>query len=115
MTAIVKAAHIKTRCVYGAVRLHRELLAEGHDISLWKVKKIRKREGIVFTRKRKHMITTDSDHTYAVAENILDRQFKRDAPCTAWVSDITYIHTKEGFYILQVSKTFLRKRSSAIA
>ena len=55
------------------------------------------------------MITTGSDHTYAVSEDILDRQFKRDAPCTAWVSDITYIHTKEGFLYLAGIKDLFTK------
>ena len=47
MVAVVKAAHQKTRGTYGAERLHKELLAEGHTVSLWKVKKTRRKHGPV--------------------------------------------------------------------
>ncbi len=33
-----------------------------------------------------------------IADNILDRQFSPEVPNQAWVSDITYIRTHEGFY-----------------
>ena len=47
LVVVVKAAHQKTRGTYGAERLHKELLAEGHDVSLWKVKEIRRKHGLV--------------------------------------------------------------------
>jgi putative transposase len=37
---------------------------------------------------------------YKVAANILDRQFDVTAPNTAWVTDITYIRTHEGWLYL---------------
>ncbi len=37
-----------------------------------------------------------------VVDNTLDRQFDVTAPDTAWVSDITYIKTYEGFLYLAV-------------
>lgn len=105
----VKAAHIKTRGVYGALRLHQELLAEGHHLSLWKVKKIRREEGLTISRARKRISTTNSNHKEPVADNILDRQFTQQAPDRVWVSDITYIPTDEGWLYLAGIKDIFTK------
>ncbi len=39
---------------------------------------------------------------HAVAPNVLDREFEVSAPNQWWVSDITYLHTHEGFLFLAV-------------
>ena len=100
LAAIVKAAHKKTRGTYGAERLHKELLAEGHDVSLWKVKDIRRKYGLVLRRKRKFVRTIDSNHALPVAPNLLSRNFTQKACNRVWVSDITYIPTREGWLYL---------------
>lgn len=79
LVTLVKAAHQKTRGTYGAVRLHQELLAQGHTVSLWKVKQIRRKHRLVLQRKRKFVRTTDSNHSLPVAHNILAQSFiKKD-------------------------------------
>ena len=45
-------------------------------------------------------MTTNSKHNYLVVENLLNRNFIAEKPVQAWVSDITYIQTKEGFLYL---------------
>jgi putative transposase len=109
LVAVVKAAHQKTRGTYGAQRLHKELLAEGHEISLWKVKEIRREQGLVLRRKRKFVRTTDSSHDLPVAQNLLSRNFTQEACNRAWVSDITYIPTREGWLYLAGVKDLYSK------
>jgi len=109
LTAILKAAHQKTRGTYGAERLHKELLAEGHEISLWKVKKLRRAHGLVLRHKRKFVRTTDSSHDLPVAPNLLSRNFTQEACNRAWVSDITYIPTREGWLYLAGVKDLYSK------
>lgn len=46
--------------------------------------------------------TTDSNHNFAVAENILNRDFTTTSVNQKWVGDITYIHTEEGWLYLAV-------------
>ena len=46
--------------------------------------------------KKKFKVTTDSKHKYPVVENKLNREFNSQRPDTAWVSDITYIKTRQG-------------------
>ena len=47
-------------------------------------------------------MTTDSNHTLAVAPNLLDRDFSATAPNQKWAGDITYIWTSEGWLYLAV-------------
>jgi transposase InsO family protein len=61
------------------------------------------RENRIFSsRKRKFRITTDSEHRFPVAENLLERDFGADSPDRKWVTDITYIPTREGWLYLAV-------------
>jgi transposase InsO family protein len=52
--------------------------------------------------KRKFKVTTDSNHNKSIAPNLLQREFKVTAPNTAYVGDITYIPTREGWLYLAV-------------
>jgi transposase InsO family protein len=45
-------------------------------------------------------VTTDSNHTKPVAQNVLDRRFDGWATNQAWVADITYVSTGEGWLYL---------------
>ena len=59
-----------------------------------------KRNGIQAKRKKKFKPTTNSKHNLPIAENLLNRKFKVDKPNQAWVGDITYIPTEEGWLYL---------------
>jgi putative transposase len=52
--------------------------------------------------KKYRVQTTDSNHNYPVAKNLLNREFTADKPGQKWASDITYIATKEGWLYLTV-------------
>jgi len=59
---------------------------------------------------RKFRVTTDSKHNYLVADNILNRNFLVSSPSQAWVSDITYLQTQDGFlYLTAIIDLFDRK------
>ena len=64
---------------------------------------------IVAVQKRKYRVTTNSQHGYAVWPNVLNRSFIVDKPNAVWVSDITYIWTREGWlYLAAVLDLFSR-------
>ena len=100
LKAQVMAAHSRTRGTYGAQRLHKELEASGCIVSLWKVKLIRRELGLICKRKRRIIRTTDSNHALPVAPNLLKRNFAPGGQNLVWVSDITYIPTRQGFVYL---------------
>ena len=59
---------------------------------------------------RKFRTTTDSKHSHAIMENVLNQEFDVSEPSKVWVSDITYIPTKDGFlYLTTIIDLYDRK------
>src|SRR5437879_4237830 len=58
--------------------------------------------GLAARRRRRFRVTTQSQHLFPIAPNVLARQFERTGPDQAWVTDITYIPTGEGWLYLAV-------------
>ena len=96
----IKAAHQRTRETYGPERLQAFLADNGIQVGIHRIKRMRKKLGLRCKQKRKFKATTDSNHALPVAPNLLDRQFAVAAPNKAWVTDITYIATDEGWLYL---------------
>jgi putative transposase len=96
----IKAMDNRTRHTYGAERLQRELIGQGVQVGICRIKRIKKKLGIRCKQKRKFKATTDSKHSLPIVENILGQQFTVTAPNKVWVSDITYVPTDEGWLYL---------------
>ena len=96
----IKAAHSRTRQTYGAERLQHELAEDGIRVGICRIKRIKRKLGLICKQKRKFKATTDSKHKLPVADNLLKQQFKAYEPNTVWVSDITYVPTDEGWLYL---------------
>lgn len=87
----------------GSTKIHEYLLSEGLKVSRNRVAKImRKLELRSKTIKKYRVITTDSNHNFPVADNLLNRQFKVDEPNKVLVSDITYVRTAVSWAYLTV-------------
>ena len=99
----IKAIHQKSRKTYGSPRIHAELNASGHACSRYRVARLMRQHGIVSKHKKKFRVTTNSAHSYPVAENQLQRKFDVSKPNQRWVSDITYIPTREGWLYLAIT------------
>jgi putative transposase len=93
----IKAAHERTRQTCGPERLQEDLAAHGIEVGICRIRKIRKKLGIRCKQIKKFKATTNSKHTLPVSDNLLKQSFTADAPNRAWVSDITYISTDEGW------------------
>jgi transposase InsO family protein len=91
---------ISSRRTYGSPRIVQTLRKEGYKIGRNRVSRLMKIAGVAAKTKRKYKATTNSKHNLPVAENILNRQFAADKENKAWVSDITYIWTDEGWLYL---------------
>ena len=107
----ILAAFKTGRGGYGSPRVQEELLkADGIAVSRKRVARIMRELGLVGRRKRRFKATTDSKHNLPVAENVLDRNFEVDAPDVAWVTDITYVWTAEGWlYLAAILDLFSRR------
>jgi transposase InsO family protein len=115
LTAKVKAAHERSRGIYGSPRVHRDLQAQGVVVSRKTVAKAMKSAGIQGRSKRRFKRTTDSRHADPIAPNILDRQFEVQAPNEVWVTDVTAIATWEGWLYLAVILDLYSRRVVAWA
>ena len=95
---------------YGSPRMHREMLSRGREVCENTVAKLMKDHGLRAATAKKFRHTTDSDHKHPVAENTLNREFQQEQPNRAWVSDITYVPTREGWlYLVCVLDLYSRK------
>ena len=106
-TDMVVLAHIKEQSrlslgSYGRPRMTEELKEVGIDVGHRRVGRLMRENGISVERTRKFKATTDSNHTFNIAPNLLDRDFKADQPNQKWAGDISYIWTREGWLYLAV-------------
>lgn len=105
----VRIAYRTSDGTYGAPRIHRDLRDEGVRVGKKRVARLMRAEGLVGRGPQRHSVrTTDSNHAYPIAPNLLNRQFTVvDATGVAavnrvWVSDITYVPTRAGWLYLAV-------------
>ena len=66
--------------------------------------------GISSARRRAYKKTTNSHHSHPIAPNLLQRNFSFDRPDQAWVGDITYIPTGEGWLYLAIVKDLCTRK-----
>jgi len=101
LAAKIAAAHARSRKNYGAPRIVEELREEGTPISKRRCARLMKARGLQGRKKhRRRPRTTDSRHAHAPAENLLAKQPAPTAANQAWMTDITYIETGEGWLYL---------------
>ena len=101
----IKAVFEHSKSTYGSPRVYQKLqtLADGLSVSKSTVARRMKALGLAArNRKRKYVVTTQSDHPYAASPNLLDRQFGVEQINQVWVSDITYIATDQGWRYLTI-------------
>lgn len=96
----IRIVHKRSRENYGSPRVTDELNDTGIPCGENRVEKLMRDNNIKAKRSKKFKATTNSKHNYPVADNLLNRQFEVSSPNTAWVSDITYIWTTEGWLYL---------------
>ena len=87
---------------YGRRRIHQELLKRGEQCCQKRVRASMRRKGLQGEKKKRYIPTTMSNHHELVSPNILERNFTIDAPDKVWVSDITYLPSREGWLFLVV-------------
>ena len=91
------------RCfqTYGYRRMHIWLEQQGIHHNPKTILRIMKKYGLLseIRRRRKWQNLGQQVHRY---ENLLNRQFHADRPNAKWVTDISYIHTKEGILYLSM-------------
>ncbi len=106
----IRASHVQSRRNYGSPRVQRDLVAQGFKTSRNRVARQMRAMGLVARRPKRFRVTTDSNHKHRVATNVLNREFAVAGPNQAWVTDITYLWTREGWLYLAVVLDLFARR-----
>jgi putative transposase len=102
LTERIRKIHEGSRGIYGAPRVHAELVAEGQRISRKRVARLMKAAGLEGVSRRKGIRTTVRCPEACPAPDLVERDFEVPGPDQLWVADITYIPTWAGFLYLAV-------------
>jgi transposase InsO family protein len=103
LTALIRQIQERHHYRYGSPRVREELRnSYGKRVSLKKVARLMRENGLNARGRRKYIVTTNSRHGLSVCENILNREFHAEGAGEKWVSDITYLRTVEGWVFLTV-------------
>lgn len=96
----MKAIFQLSRCSYGFRRMQKALKQESIECNHKKVCRLMKELNLVPKVKKKFKATTNSNHSLPIEPNRLERKFYAIKPNIAWVGDISYIWTDEGWLYL---------------
>lgn len=102
LTGLLKQAWLESGCVYGYRKLHDDLRTLGETCSPNKIARLISLAGIKAQIVYKRKAGFYGGKPAVVAPNHLSRVFQVEAPDQAWVTDITYIKTHEGWLYLAV-------------
>lgn len=106
----VVATHKRARGVYGSPRVHADLKARGVRVGKKRIARLMRERGLRARQKRRFRKTTDSAHAFPIAPNLLARDFQTAAPNEAWVTDVTFVFTVEGWLYLAVILDLFSRR-----
>ncbi len=111
LTERIRVIHTENRRVYGAPRVHAELrMTHGIRVGRKRVARLMRAAGLSGLVPKKRGRTTVRVPGVRVADDLVNRQFRPEAPNVLWVADITYLRTWEGWlYLAAVQDAFSRR------
>ncbi len=98
----IKVFHKASKKRYGSPRIFDDLRDDSEHVGKKRVERLMRHNGIVGKRRRRFTCTTNSNHDKKVAPNLLKQQFDVVRPDAVWASDITQLHTPEGWWYLAI-------------
>jgi len=96
----IKALFKESKQIYVSYRIREMLKREGLIYSRSYIGLLMKEMGLRSILKRKYVITTNSNHSFNIANNELNREFRSETLGEKWVSDITYIRVNDDWNYL---------------
>ena len=106
----VTAVHLASKRRYGSPRVHAEIKATGARVGRKRVARLMREKKLAGRTRRRFRTTTDSKHDFPIAPNVLERDFTAIAPNRAWVTDITFLWTAQGWLYLAVILDLFSRR-----
>jgi putative transposase len=100
--ADVRAIYNENRSCYGSEKIRHAFINREQKHSRRRIADSMRRQGLRMKVRRPWKTTTDSKHSFPIAENILNRKFMVSAPDQVYVTDITYLKSRAGWLYLTV-------------
>ncbi len=100
LTSRIRQVHIENKQIYGSPRIYAELVDQGEKVGENTVAHLMRKHNIQSKVHKRFVATTDSRNTKKPAENILKQDFTAQHPNQKWVSDVTFIPTRQGWLYL---------------
>jgi putative transposase len=110
LTEQIKSVYQESKETYGSPRICADLKEAGIPCSQKRIARLMRLSKISALRRKRFVVTTDSDHKMPIAENLLDRTFEVQTPDTRWTADITYLWTGQGWLYLAVILDLFSRR-----
>lgn len=102
LTGLIKQYWLESGCVYGYRKVHDDLRDMGETCGVNRVGRLMNKAGLKALVGYGRRPGPKGGSPSVVAPNQLNRQFDQQQPNQAWVTDITYIRTHEGWLFLAV-------------
>jgi len=102
LLAHIRSSFALSNATYGSPRMTHELRDNGLTIGRRRTARLMRENGLVARQKRRFKRTTDSEHAWPVAPNLLEQDFTATRPDEKWGADISYVWTREGWLYLAV-------------
>lgn len=96
----IEEIFLESKEIYGSYRIQKQLEREHIYYSRSYIAYLMKKMGLRSVLKRKFVITTNSNHSHSIANNLLDRDFSSEILGEKWVSDITYVRVADDWTYL---------------
>jgi putative transposase len=106
----IATSHRASKRRYGSPRVYADLKADGVRVGRKRVARLMREKRLVALCRRRYHTTTDSKHSFPIAPNLLERDFTAHGPDESWVTDITFIWTRQGWlYLAAILDVFSRR------
>jgi len=102
LTMKIRCFHQASKRIYGSPRIHKDLLEVNETAGVNRVARLMSKAGIQSKMAKKFIITTDSKNTMQPVPDLLQRNFDPVRKDQAWVTDTTFIPTRQGWLYLAV-------------
>jgi transposase InsO family protein len=106
----IEAVYHDADGTYGSPRIYYELKEQGVACSKNRIARLMRLRGLQAKQVRRYKSTTKRNKAHRAAPNLLERDFSAERPDHKWLTDITYIPTREGWlYLAAILDLYARR------
>ncbi len=110
LTRVIRRLHAESGGVYGSPKIHADLRDEGFKVGRNRVARLMRDARLRGCPKRRFRVKSSKSPGYLVTPNLLDQDFRAGRANERWASDITYVHTTQGWLYLAIVMDLYSRR-----